>query len=222
MKSDWATIAACASAFAAISALAISFLQMRQSNRQALFSRRLNLWLTTKKLMDVYSENAERLKPSDGARLANDLCFSWLTNTTSLKEIGPAISNVLDSEYQLKLHLKLDEMKSQALEARYIFKGNSGLAISHFLDAYQELLFKMYQYQILINRMLDMAQEHRLSPEEACAAVREEEYREELLAAQDVLSAAYQELSTRKIRGKIKRQMRLVSTPKDIVDTFLS
>ena len=132
MDSDWATIAACASAFAAISALAISFLQMRQSNRQALFSRRLNLWLTTEKLMDVYSENAERLRPSGEAQLANDLCFSWLTNTTSLQEIGPAISNVLNSEWQLKLHLKLDEMRSQASEARYIFKGNSGLAICRF------------------------------------------------------------------------------------------
>ena len=199
MNSDWATI-----------------------NRQALFSRRLNLWLTTEKLMDVYSENAEHLRPSDGAQLTNDWCFSWLTNTTSLQEIGPAISNVLDSEWQLRLHLKLDEMRSQASEARYIFKGNSGLAICRFLDAYQKLLFKMYQYQILVKTMLDMAQEHRLTLEEACANVHEEKYREELFTAQDTLSAAYQELSARKIRGKIKRQMRLVSTPKDIVDTFLS
>lgn len=222
MDSDWATIAACASAFAATSALAISLFQMRQSNGQALFSRRLNIWLTTEKLMNVYSENAEHLKPGDGAQLANDLCFLWLTNTTSLQEIGPAISNVLDGEWQLKLHLKLDEIRSQASEARYIFKGNSGLAISCFLDAYQELLFKMYQYQILASKILDMAQEHRLSLEETCAGVYEKGYREELFAAQDALSAAYQELSTRKIRGKIKRQMRLVSTPKDIVDTFLN
>ena len=80
----------------------------------------------------------------------------------------------------------------------------------------------MYQYQILIKTMLDMAQEHRLSLEEACADVHEEEYREELFAVQDTLSATYQNLSTRKICGKIKRQMRLVSTPNDIVDTFLS
>lgn len=222
MDSNWTTIAACASAFAAISALAISFLQMRQSNRQALFSRRLNLWLTTEKLMDAYSENAKHLKPSDEVQFANSLRFSWLTNTTSLQEIGPAISNVLDSEWQLKLHLKLDEMKSQASEARYIFKGKPGLAICRFLDAYQKLLFKMYQYQILVNDMLDMTREHRLTLEEACADVHEEECREALIAAQNVLSAAYQELSTRKIRGKIKRQMRLVSTPKDIVDTFLT
>lgn len=118
MDSDLATIAACASAFAAISALTISFLQIRQSNRQALFSRRLNLWLTTEKLMDVYGENAKHLKPSDEVQLANSLRFSWLTNTSSLQEIGPAISNVLDGEWQLKLHRKLDEMRSQASEAR--------------------------------------------------------------------------------------------------------
>lgn len=221
---DWnlATIAACASAFAAISALAISFLQMRQSNRQVLFSRRLNLWLTTEKLMDVYSKNAQHLKPSDEAQFANDLHFIWLTNTTNLQEIGPAISNVLNSEWQLKLHLKLDEMRSQASEARYIFKGNPGLAIAHFLDAYQELLFMMYQYQILLSKMLDMAQTHHSTLEDACNDANENEYRKWLFAARDNLSTTYQELSSCKMLGKIERQMRLVSTPKDIVDTLRS
>lgn len=79
----------------------------------------------------------------------------------------------------------------------------------------------MYQYQILVNNMLDMTREHRLTLEEACANVHEGEYREELFTAQDILPAAYQELSTRKIRGAIKRQTRLASTPKDIVDPFL-
>lgn len=68
--------------------------------------------------MDVYSENAKHLIPSDEVQFSNSLRFSWLTNTTSLQEIGPAISNVLDGEWQLKLHRKLDEMRSQASEAR--------------------------------------------------------------------------------------------------------
>ena len=88
MDSDLATIAACASAFAAISALAISFLQMRQSNRQALFSRRLNLWLTTEKLMDVYGENAKHLKPSDEVQLANSLRGT----VNSFAQIQPTVS----------------------------------------------------------------------------------------------------------------------------------
>ena len=59
-----------------------------------------------------------------------------------------------NTDPQLKLHLKLDEMKSLAMEATFCFKGKSGDAIAEFIEAYQSLLFSMYQYQILLIRCL--------------------------------------------------------------------
>lgn len=74
---------------------------------------------------------------------------------------------MLDADLQLKLHLKLDEMRSIAMEARFCFKGKSGEAIAEFIEAYQSLLFSMYQYQILFNKMLQNAREYQWTLEQA-------------------------------------------------------
>ena len=73
---------------------------------------------------------------------------------------------MLDADPQLKLHLKLDEMKSLAMEAKFCFKGKSGDAIAELIEAYQSLLFSIYQYQILLNKMLQYAQEYRWTLEQ--------------------------------------------------------
>lgn len=145
------------SAIVAIIALLISCYQARLSNKQSLFNRRLNIWITVDKLMSVYAKNAKNLEHNDEPQLAIDRLFVWLTNTTYLQSISASINHVLDADPQLKLHLKLDEMKSLAMEARFCFKGKSGDAIAEFIEAYQSLLFSMYQYQILLNKMSQSA-----------------------------------------------------------------
>lgn len=142
------------SAIVAIIALLISCYQARLSNKQSLFNRRLNIWITVDKLMSVYANNAKNLEHDDEPQMAIDLLFVWLTNTTYLQSISASINKVLDADLQLKLHLKLDEMRSLAMEARFCFKGKSGEAIAEFIEAYQSLLFSMYQYQILFKLCL--------------------------------------------------------------------
>lgn len=127
------------SAIVAIIALFISCYQARLSNKQSLFNRRLNIWITVDKLMSVYVKNAMNLEHDDEPQMAIDLLFVWLTNTTYLQSISASINHVLDTDHQLKLHLKLDEMRSLAMEARFCFKGKSGDAIAEFIEAYQSL-----------------------------------------------------------------------------------
>lgn len=148
------------SAIVAIIALLISCYQARLSNKQSLFNRRLNIWITVDKLMSVYAKNAKKLEHDDEPQMAIDLLFALLTNTTYLQSISISINHVLDADPQLKLHLKLDEMKSLAMEANFCFKGKSGDAIAEFIEAYQSLLFSMYQYQILLNTMSQSAKEY--------------------------------------------------------------
>lgn len=78
----------------AIIALFISCYQARLSNKQSLFNRRLNIWITVNKLMSVYINNAENLKQNDEPQMAVDLLFIWLTNTTFLQSISPSINHV--------------------------------------------------------------------------------------------------------------------------------
>ena len=75
--------------------------------------------------MSVYVKNAKNLEHDDEPQMAIGQLFECLTNTTYLQSISASINKVLDADLQLKLHLKLDEMRSLAMEARFCFKGKS-------------------------------------------------------------------------------------------------
>ena len=162
--------------------------------------------------MSVYAKNAKNLEHNDEPQLAIDRLFVWLTNTTYLQSISTSINHVLDAEPQLKLHLKLDEMKSLAMEARFCFKGKSGDAIAEFIEAYQSLLFSMYQYQILLNKMSQSAKEYQWTLEQASEKLDEPDQRQDLFEKEITLAASYKTLCQQNKRGAIQRQIQLAGT----------
>ena len=220
MVLGWEIIASCVSAGVAILALFVSLRQGRMANRQSLFDRRLRIWIIAEKLMQLYRINSELSKKDNEPQFAIDLCFKRLTNTTYLQEISAAISHVLESEHQLRLHLKLDEMKSLSMEATFVFKGQPKTTIAEFIDAYQALLFTIYQYQIILNEMQANSRKFHWSRDEAVEKLGEERYRAELYRAEDRLTAAYERLAGKRSIGKIRRQIRLDSTLIDYLNTF--
>lgn len=197
------------SAIVAIIALLISCYQARLSNKQSLFNRRLNIWITVDKLMSVYAKNAKNLEHDDEPQMAIDLLFVWLTNTTYLQSISASINKVLDADLQLKLHLKLDEMRSLAMEAKFCIKGKSGEAIAEFIEDYQSLLFSMYQYQVLFNKMLQNAREYQWTLEQASERLDEPNQRQDLFEKEDALAASYKTLFQQNKWGAIQRQIQL-------------
>lgn len=197
------------SAIVAIIALLISCYQARLSNKQSLFNRRLNIWITVDKLMSVYAKNAKNLELDNEPQMAIGQLFEWLTNTTYLQSISTSINKVLDADLQLKLHLKLDEMRSLAMEARFCFKGKSGEAIAEFIEAYQSLLFSIYQYQILLNKMSQSAKVYQWTLEQASEQLHEPEQRQDLFERESALAASYKTLCQQNKRGAIQRQIQL-------------
>lgn len=197
------------SAIVAIIALLISCYQARLSNKQSLFNRRLNIWITVDKLMSAYVKNAKDLEHDDEPQMDIDLQFALLTNTTYLQSISTSINHVLDADPQLNLHLKLDEMRTLAMEARFCFKGKSGEAIAEFIEAYQSLLFSMYQYQILLNKMLQNAREYQWTLEQASEKLHEPNQRQDLFEKEDALAASYKTLFQQNKWGAIQRQIQL-------------
>lgn len=197
------------SAIVAIIALFISCYQARLSNKQSLFNRRLNIWITVDKLMSVYVKNAKDLELDNEPQMAIGQLFEWLTNTTYLQSISTSINKVLDADLQLKLHLKLDEMRSLAMEARFCFKGKSGEAIAEFIEAYQSLLFSIYQYQILLNKMSQSAKVYQWTLEQASEQLHEPEQRQDLFERESALAASYKTLCQLNKRGAIQRQIQL-------------
>lgn len=197
------------SAIVAIIALFISCYQARLSNKQSLFNRRLNIWITVDKLMSVYVKNAKNLEHDDKPQMDINLLFVLLTNTTYLQSISTSINQVLDADPQLKLHLKLDEMKSLAMEARFCFKGKSGDQLAEFIEAYQSLLFSMYQYQILLNMMSQSAKDYQWTLEQASEKLHEPDQRKDLFEKESALATSYKNLCQQNKRGAIQRQIQL-------------
>lgn len=197
------------SAIVAIIALFISCYQARLSNKQSLFNRRLNIWITVDKLMSVYVKNAKNLEHDDKPQMDINLLFVLLTNTTYLQSISTSINQVLDADPQLKLHLKLDEMKSLAMEARFCFKGKSGDQLAEFIEAYQSLLFSMHQYQILLNMMSQSAKDYQWTLEQASEKLHEPDQRKDLFEKESALATSYKNLCQQNKRGAIQRQIQL-------------
>lgn len=197
------------SAIVAIIALLISCYQARLSNKQSLLNRRLNIWITVDKLMSVYVKNAKDLEHDDKPQMDIDLQFALQTNTKYLQSISTSINHVLDADPQLDLHLKLDEMKSLAMEAKFYFEGKSGDAIAEFIEAYQSLLFSMYQYQILLNKMSQSSKEYQWTLEQASEKLHEPDHRRELFEKENALAASYKTLCQQNKRDRIQRQIKL-------------
>ena len=116
---------------------------------------------------------------------------------------------MLDADLQLKLHFKLDEMRSLAMEARFCFKGKSREAIAEFIEAYQSLLFSIYQYQILLNKMSQSAKVYQWTLEQASEQLHELEQRQDLFERESALAASYKTLCQQNKRGAIQRQIQL-------------
>lgn len=164
-----------------------------------------------RKIMSVYINNAMNLEQNDRPLMAVDLLFIWLTNTTYLQSISASINHVLDTDLQLKLHLKFDEMKSLAMEARFCFKGNSGDTVSEFIEAYRSLLFSMYQYQIIFKMMSQKASEYNWSLEKASEKLQDPAQQKDLFEKELALASSHKASNQQIMRESIGRQIELTS-----------
>ena len=79
--------------------------------------------------------------------------FYLITNNSYLKELGDAINNSSDDNYRVKLLKKLEEIKSTATRIELIFRGKKRFFCSEFVSDYGEVLWRMYQYQIICDKI---------------------------------------------------------------------
>lgn len=195
----------------AVIALVLTLIQIRLSNKQSLFERRLECYLKIDGLMQLYKENQKLLESErkDEPIFAVDLEFLWLTNNTYLEEASEAIKKPLKNPGHKKFLLKREELKKLSTEVELIFKGRAAKTISCFISDYEQLLFKMYQYQILLNNMRNYSEQFKATLEMAQKGVNEIAYREKLLNAYANIKMAYLQVTLNHAMEKIKKQIKL-------------
>lgn len=187
--------------------------QIRVSNKQNLFEKRMDILIKVTGLMKLYEENRKLMinenKKDDSAVLMVDFNFENLTNNTYLEDITICIHKVLEQPYQKQLLTRLEALKNISITIMYLFPDKTAKALSEFVYNYQNILFSIYQYQILSNHIRKDSIEFRTDAHEMAKKLDEPKQREELLASYNRLEESYKEIIDAGIMEKIRKKIKL-------------
>ena len=211
MTIDGNVIVSIITAIVAIFALGLTFKQIKLSNKQHLFDKRIENYIIAIGLLDLYRTNCEHLDLDKDEPILNiDLYFTWLSNNTYLEDITSVINNPLEKIIHKKFLIKSENMKEVGTKINFLFSDKTSKVLSDFVFSYQELLFSMYQYKIILNKMFEKNNEKRSSIEVMQKMFDEPKYRHNLQKKYRNLIEIEKNLKENKVEEKIKKQIKLV------------
>lgn len=212
MLRDWNFWCTVMTSVAAVVAIGVSVHQIRLSNKQQLFERRLKAYMMANSIISLCKENYVFLSEKRKAepRFANDLVFVWLTNNTYMEGQAEAIEHPLEQPFHKELLKKREELRNMAMEFEFIFKGNVASLYGNFLRDYENALAVMYQYEIIIRKMKEENGKRPNTSEVLSKMFSEEEYRDRLYDALGKLKASYDAVSQEKNDKQLRKQLTLI------------
>ena len=212
MLRDWNFWCTVMTSVAAVVAIGVSVHQIRLSNKQQLFERRLKAYMMANSIISLCKENYVFLSEKRKAepQFANDLVFVWLTNNTYMEGQAEAIEHPLEQPFHKELLKKREELRNMAMEFEFIFKGNVASLYGNFLRDYENTLAVMYQYQIIIKKMEEENGKHPNTSEVLSKMFSEEEYRDRLYDALGKLKVSYDTVSQEKNDKQLRKQLALI------------
>ena len=200
MNIDWNFILSVITVIVAIFALIQTRKQIKLSNKQHLFDKRVENYLIAMGLIQLYRSNYLNFNyEEDKPIFSIDLDFKFFTNNNYLEQISFAIDDPLKEPGHKELLIKLENLKDVATKIKFLFSGKESVLLGDFVLRYQELLFAMYQYQILLDHMNRESQQ----------SVGEKQYRVKTQEAFDNLKQADIMLRKENVEKQIKKQIKL-------------
>ena len=211
MLRDWNFWCTVMTSVAAVVAIGVSVHQIRLSNKQQLFERRLKAYMMANSIISLCKENYVFLSEKRKAepQFANDLVFVWLTNNTYMEGQAEAIEHPLEQPFHKELLKKREELRNMAMEFEFIFKGNVASLYGNFLRDYENALAVMYQYEIIIRKMKEENEKYPHTSEVLSKMFSEEEYRDRLYDALGKLKVSYDTVSQEKNDKQLRKQLAL-------------
>lgn len=212
MLRDWNFWCTVMTSVAAVVAIGVSVHQIRLSNKQQLFERRLKAYMMANSIISLCKENYVFLSEKRKAepQFANDLVFVWLTNNTYMEGQAEAIERPLEQPFHKELLKKREELRNMAMEFEFIFKGNVASLYGNFLRDYENALAVMYQYEIIIRKMKEENEKYPHTSEVLSKMFSEEEYRDRLYDALGKLKVSYDTVSQEKNDKQLRKQLALI------------
>ena len=124
--------------------------QIKLSNKQQLFDRRLDKYLLVEELLDCYREeqNTIQMVRCNSTLTDETLCMQFIsfTSTRSLGEISSCIYSEIEQSRNLFLS-KLDMLGRLEQEIAFLFPKREAALINDFIHRYTELLITLYTYR---------------------------------------------------------------------------
>ena len=190
-------------AFIAIIALFQTHKQIKNSNKQFLFDKRLDKYLLAKGLLELYKANEKLLDynnyPNDEAIIV-DYQFINLTNNNYLKDVTCIIKTPKNNDYKKNFLVKIEELKELSNEIRFLFPNKNGVLLGNFIMKYQNILMELYKYQIILDLMMNDAipRKNKSTYIELQKEYGELEHRHRLYGAINDLKKSYYEVLEKK------------------------
>lgn len=190
--------------------------QAKLSNKQHLFDRRLKIYMIVNGLLELCKKEYMDLgkKKETKPLFAIEINFSFLTNNTYMENICEIMDHPLENPYKKNFLIKREELRQLASKILFVFGGKEATLFSEFVLAYENMLFKMHQYRIVILHMQDEQEKEPRTYEEWGKYFHEPEWREEVYVARMRLKNAYDEVKNNAVEEKIKKQISLVKRNK--------
>lgn len=188
--------------------------QIKISNKQYLFDKRLSKYLLAKGLLELYKDNESLLDytddPDDEAIIV-DYQFINLTNNNYLKDVTCIINEPINNEFKNNFLVKIEELKKLSNEVRFLFQNKNGLLLSNFIMKYQNVLMELYKYQNVLDLMKknEIPRKNKPTYNELQNEYGELKYRHRLYDAIDDLKKSYHEVVSKKVINKIEKSIKL-------------
>ncbi len=198
----------------AIIALFQTHVQIKISNKQFLFDKRLDKYLLAKGLLELYKVNEKLLDynscPDDEAIIV-DYQFINLTNNNYLKDVTCIINEPKNNDFKNAFLVKIEELKGLSTEIRFLFPNKSGQLLGNFIMKYQNALLELYKYQIILYSMVNDTIPRKNKPTyiELQKEYGELEHRHRLYNAINELKKSYYEVLDKKAINKIEKSIKL-------------
>ena len=187
--------------------------QIRVSNKQNLFEKRMNILIKVTGLMKLYEENRNLIiednKKDDSVVLMVDFNFENLTNNTYLEDIAICVHKALEQPYQKQLLTRLEELRNISTTIMYLFPDKQAKVLSEFVYNYQDTLFTIYQYQILSNNIRKDSIKFKTDVHDMAKKLNEPKQREKLLLSYKKLEKSYKKIINEDIIEEKKKKIKL-------------
>ena len=151
----------------AIIALFQTHVQIKISNKQFLFDKRLDKYLLAKGLLELYKDNEKLLDYNsclDDEAIIVDYQFINLTNNNYLKDVTCIINEPKNNDFKNAFLVKIEELKGLSTEIRFLFPNKNGQLLENFIIKYQNILMELYKYQIILDLMMNDAIPRKKKP----------------------------------------------------------